>query len=778
MQAPDLITELHSLTAPLPHVGGKAGGFAVLNRLKLPFPPGFVISTEAFRDFTKEVRARTLDARGEASRTRTLDPSQMLDVPLPSSLCDALSRRLAGASGRFAVRSSCSHEDGSKNSFAGVFETFLNVPLDEVLRRIRDCYASCYSPRAVSYAENRGIPLEDLAMAVIVQECVSPICAGTAFSADPLSGTRDNMVVEAWWGLGNAVVDGSVTPAHFRYNRRTGAVYDSRPGKGTHYVSPGSGSGVVSRPLEAQHRGLCLGAEEVRRLANHAGSLEEALNQPVDIEWAKREDGTLVLLQCRPLVLPCASSFTEYELKVPPREAPILTGMPTSDKIVTGTVRKMKSRHDPYGPNDIVVIKDVGVDWVPSLVQAKAIIVETGAWTSHFAIIMREYNLPTLLGADSAMALLEDGEEVTLSCVGNPGKVWRGALPIVTKERDITALKKPKTPVHLVLSALSNVEKYLRLPVDGIGLVRLEFVITDIVKIHPLALVAYDQGTLTDAKTRARIEALTEGYALKAEYYVATLAAAISEFASRCPTGIVNVRAPDFTSDDYLTLIGGEFFEPPCEANPMMGWRGTTRLLDATYVDAFALDCAAFRRAIDDYGFSNVNILVPFCRTPDDGRRIYDTIRAKGPRKARIGMMVELPANALLARYFADIFDFFLVGPMDLTQLTYGADRSSTQLGRYNNETLAVKELVLCLLRNLEGRGKEIFIGGWPLFQYFEEYQAVASNNELKLVELPDRFVSLIENVAALEATVAAKVTRPLGSTTIAASPIARSAAL
>jgi pyruvate,water dikinase len=302
-----------------------------------------------------------------------------------------------------------------------------------------------------------------------------------------------------------------------------------------------------------------------------------------------------------------------------------------------------------------------------------------------------------------------------------------------------------------VTSTLTNLDQYLRLPLAGIGLVRLEFLVHNDIGIHPLALIDYDNGAPQPPALKSAIEQRTRGFSSKREYYIQKLTEGICAIACRCPGKNINVRAPDFVVGDYLTLLGGRDYENEAEANPMMGWRGTSRLIDERYVAAFEMDCEAFRRVVDDYGFRNVNILVPFCRTPADAVAIRTILKRNGPTEALVGMMVEIPSNVMLAKQFAAIFDFFLVGPMDLTQLTYGADRTAWRLSRYCNETEAVKEMVKHFFYNIRDCDKDVFIGGWPLFQYLAEYNHVKGNNRIHVVELPDRLLELFENVSRLE---------------------------
>jgi pyruvate,water dikinase len=746
-------------------VGGKSFGIRRLIEAGVAVPPGFAVTTEAFSAFLEHNRLKQLIARLKENSRQDLprlktESENVQRLVLSGTFPDAVGREIngavrdlegrMGAGRRFAVRSSCDYEDLQEMSFAGVYQSFINASAGCILANVLGCYGSLYSVRSILYMLDHNLDIEAVHMGVLIQESVEAECAGTLFTADANSGFTGVHKVEAVWGLGEGIVSGKIVPNSWTIFKENNRIIGRTLGNTMQRYVAQEAEGVecVNTP-EQKRDTFCLTDAEVEQLAHYATRLEEQEGQPLDIEWVKSTNNELLLLQVRPLKVYSDGFFSRYTILSGQEGKPLLRGMPITDKVVSGKVRIAEDGRCDGFTDDILVVKYIDLDSLPFLRNVKGIIVEGGGYTSHIAIILREHGIPAILGAEGAREKLAEGQTVTLVC--GEGSVWAGELDFSRDDVDIGAIRKPRHTIGLVASALASIDHYLRLPVDGIGLVRLEFIVYERIGIHPLALIDYDAGVSQDPALKAAIEERTRGFKSKREFYIQKLAEGICAFACRCRDRFVNVRVPDFITGDYLMLLGGREYEPYTEANPMMGWRGTSRLIDEEFRAAFEMDCEAFRRAIDDYGFSNVNILVPFCRVPEDGRLIKSLLREKGPVAARIGMMVEIPSNVMLAKKFAEIFDFFLVGPMDLTQLTYGADRLSLKMSKYCNETEAVKEMVKYFLHSIREHHKDVFIGGWPLFQHVEEYDRVKGNVRLHMVELPDRLLELFDNVNRLE---------------------------
>lgn len=751
-------------------VGRKAHGLRLYHRAGLPVPRGFAVTTDVFRAFVQHnalgQRIAALSGRPASEEASAEIQAAFAAGRFPESgeaailaeaarLAESVDGRAEGRALTFAVRSSGDHEDLEGMSFAGMYRSLLNVPREALLDSIKACYASLFAPRSLAYLAGAGVRAEDVAMGVLVQETIDAEASGTLFTADAVSGFSGNGTVEGVWGYGEGVVSGAITPTSWTVHKRTGRVIGRSIGDtGRAYGACAGGIALAETPAEKRDR-FCLEESEVEWLFARAteltGSDGAPLDAPLDIEWVKSRAGKLYFLQARPLAVRERRAFVRYEVVAAPGAERLVRGTPITDKVVRGTARRAQNGEVPKGEDVILVAENLEPDWLPHLGGVRGIVVEGGGVTSHMSIILRERKIPALFGAKGAWERIPEGAAVTLVCAGE-GAVWTGELSVKETAFDPAAVPKPKTRVCVVSSNIADIDTCLKLPLDGIGLMRLEFVIHEKIGVHPLALLDYDRGALgDDPALRAAIEERTRGYPVKREYYIQKLTEGICAFASRVVGRVINVRLPDFISDDYLALLGGARYAGRPDANPMMGFRGTSKLIDEENREAFIMDCEAFKRAFERHGFKDIRVLVPFCRTPDDGRRLRELFREHGPKDVRVGMMVEIPSNVMLGAKFSQIFDFFLVGPMDLTQFTYAADRTSPKNHAYASETEAVKEMVKCFLRNIEGRGTEVYIGGWPLFQYAAEYWPLLTNNKLHLVELPDRLVELFENVYELE---------------------------
>jgi pyruvate,water dikinase len=747
-------------------VGSKSFGIHRLTLAGLPVPKSLVLTTNAYVEYLEHNHffpllteldkiefnchdlADTAEKVSAKIRSGKFPESITKDLQTEVQKIDSINN----TSTRLAVRSSCTYEDLDGTSFAGLYKTFLNVPASELLPKILECYASLFSPRALTYLKTNNISVKDLRMGVLIQELIDADAAGTIFTAEPDSGFAENIQIEAVHGFGEGLVSGHITPDSWTVSKRNGKVIGrSFGGDNNMYIVNGNeGLNVVSKSIEQQNS-LCMEEFDIELLAGCAKRLEILEGYPLDIEWVKSKNGKIFFLQVRPLTCVAHNNFLiRYEIIDSQKQKPLLRGKPITEQVVTGRVRVLK-RPEEVTQEEILVVENLDPNWLPFIKNAKGIVVESGGYTSHMSIILREHNIPSIFGAQDACSKLQEAQQVTLACLGNEAIVWDGEPNVKKTVVDVTKIQKPEHHIYAVTSTIANLDQFLKLPLDGIGLVRLEFIIWQLIGVHPLALVDYDLRKPQPLEIQQAIQQKIRGFKSAREWYMEKLTEGICIFASRCPEKVVNVRLPDFTSDDYLQLLGSEKIKSVDESNPMLGWRGTSRLIEESNRCAFELDCEALRRAVEDLGFNNVQVMVPFCRTPEDGATIRRIVQEKGPRNARVGMMVEIPSNVMLAQDFAKIFDFFLVGPMDLTQLTYGADRTSAKLSKYCNEVKAVKEMVKCLFTNLAGFEKDVYIGTWPLFQFLEEYEYLRGKNRIHLAELPDRLLEAFDKVNQLE---------------------------
>src|SRR2546428_9799728 len=751
-------------------IGGKAAGLSSLREEGFPTLPGIVVTGEAFDRFLGAGNLQDYVARLDRldpvspddhpqkliQKIRTGIVSSALPPVVRASLAEVLDRASWGQT-PLAVRSSCTAEDGQDDSFAGVYEWNISGPRKKAGEYVLGCYASLFTERAIAYALKPRFKASELRMAIVIQPAIDPVAAGVAFTAEPETGCDKNVLIESVCGLGAGLVSGEVSRYVFVVNKKTRSIIrKTRGDKGHRYVFDPAGGTRREMNSAARAAQFSLLEEDLKRLFEIVCEIETRMaGQPVDVEWAKTPGGDLVILQARPLHMSTGEAgFIEYTLEVERDELPIVTGQPITDKVVVGRVRHATDMSVVASRGEVIVARHLDVDWTPRLKHATAVVTEGGGYTSHIAIILREMGIPALFGAEHAFEKLAEDALVTVACNRRPGGVWLGRQPYRERRIDLANVYRPRAKVHLVTSALGGLDRALRMPVNGIGLVRLEFLISNAIGVHPRAILDAERGQALPDTVRAAVRDRMRSFASPSEYYIETLCEAVCAFASRCPEKVVNVRFADLLSDDYLSLVGGELYETERESNPMLGWRGTSRLIDPDYGDAFTLDCLAFRKAIEEKGFDNITLMLPFCRTPEDAAVAIEHIRKHGPRHAPIGMMVEIPSNIALADEFADLVDYFLIGPMDLTQLTYGADRKSRRLSRYSDATAATREMVKFFLEKIRGRGKRVFVGGWPLFQYLEEYLPRLTNNELLLVELPDRLPQVFANLQRLEAKV------------------------
>ncbi len=660
-----------------------------------------------------------------------------------------------------AVRSSATAEDLPDASFAGQQETYLNIKGDEtLLTAIKNCFASLFTDRAISYRESFGFDHFSIGLAVGVQKMVRSdlASAGVAFSLDTDSGFKDVVLINGAYGLGEMVVSGAITPDEFLVFKPTlkegyEAIIEKKLGKKTHKMiygtTPEERVKVVPVLPENQKK-FCLPDEDVLQLAKWVIDIEEYYSDkygkwtPMDVEWAK--DGQLnelFIVQARPETVHSRkdhSKIITYKIVEPYEERikkRIVEGIAVGDKVAFGKVKLMNSIQDAkdFEAGDILVTDMTDPDWEPIMKKAAAIVTNRGGRTCHAAIVARELGVPAVVGTGNATEVLKNGQEVTVSCAeGEVGYVYDGKIEYEVEEIDISTLPKTKTPIMMNVASPEGAFDFSFLPNAGVGLAREEFVINNYIAIHPLALIKFDEIKEKDPELAKVIEDKTFGYDNKEEYFIKKLSYGIARIAAAFYPKPVIVRFSDFKSNEYANLIGGKYFEP-VEENPMIGWRGASRYYSPQYKEAFGLEIKAMLRVRDKMGLKNVKVMVPFCRTPEEGEKVLKVMEEFGMPKGHNGLevyvMCELPSNVVLADQFSEHFDGFSIGSNDLTQLTLGLDRDSSLVAHlYDERNEAVKRLIAQVIKTAKEHGRKIGICGqapsdYPDFAQFLVEQGI-----------------------------------------------------
>jgi pyruvate, water dikinase len=703
-------------------VGGKNASLGEMVRSLgaqgIRVPPGFATSADAFRGYLREnaldgtIRTAlrklsggrlTLQQVGAVIRQAILEgewPEATRTAILAAY--QALGQRVGSAAPPVAVRSSATAEDLPDASFAGQQETFLNICGDAaLLEACRRCYASLFTDRAISYRIAKGFDHEKVALSVGVQRMVRSDLggAGVMFSIDTESGFDKVVLINAAWGLGENVVQGAVTPDEYQVfkpflgDRGVVPIVEKKLGsKERKMIYAGAGGTTRNVPTSKAERGrFVLSDGEILELAQAAVTIERHYGCPMDMEWARDgETSLLYIVQARPETVQSRATGAMKSYSVRSHGPTLLKGLSVGEAVVAGRVCLIDNARDidRFVDGSILVTGNTDPDWVPIMKRAAAIVTDHGGRTSHAAIVSRELGLPALVGTGEATHLLHDEQEVTVSCCeGDEGFVYEGQAEYDVEEISIDEVPATRTKVMLNLANPAAAFRWWRLPVEGVGLARMEFVVSNAIKVHPLALTRID--ALTDEAAKAEIEALTSGYADKGDYFVDRLARGLSRIAAFCHPKPVIVRMSDFKTNEYANLLGGAQFEP-VEENPMIGFRGASRYYSPRYRDGFLLECRAIRKLREEVGFRNVVMMIPFCRTIDEADRVLDVMREAGLERGREGLevyvMCEIPSNVILAREFAERFDGFSIGSNDLTQLTLGVDRDSGELAALFDE--------------------------------------------------------------------------------------------
>ncbi|MBF2054473.1 MAG: phosphoenolpyruvate synthase [Candidatus Sericytochromatia bacterium] len=714
----------------------------------------------------------------------------MLQARMPEAVqADILSAYAALQAGhtgplQVAVRSSATAEDLPDASFAGQQESYLNIRnAEELLEACRHCYASLFTDRAIKYREDNGFEHMKVALSIGVQKMVRSDkgAAGVCFTLDPETGFENLILITGAWGLGENVVQGSVNPDEFylfkpalkagKYpliSRKLGdkaltmiyaedAVAASRRSVGVSHT-------IVNRetPPVLQRR-FVLSLEEVIELGQWCQQIEDHYGKPMDIEWAKDGlTGEMFIVQARPETVHSqqGSGYQYHHYQLLESGPVLVTGKNIGDRIAAGRARVLQSpaEIDKVQPGDVLVTDITNPDWDPILKKAAAIITNKGGRTSHAAIVAREIGAVAVVGTGHATERIRDGQLVTVSCIdGTVGQVYDGLLKWDEQIIDTQNVALPdKTKVMLILADPEQAFKLSRLPSHGVGLMRLEFVINNSIQIHPMALVRYPD--IPDPAVKAEIEALTLQYPDKKQYFVEKLAEAVGTIAAAFYPRPVIVRMSDFKSNEYANLMGGKAYEPH-EENPMIGFRGASRYTHPRYREGFALECAAMKRVRDEMGLNNVKLMIPFCRTLEEGRQVLLTMESLGLKQGENGLeiyvMCEIPSNVILAEDFAELFDGFSIGSNDLTQLTLGVDRDSEiMLDSFDEQNPAVKRMITTAIAAARAKGVHIGLCGQAPSDYpaFAQFLVEAGIDSISFN--PDALLKGIENIRQAEAKV------------------------
>jgi pyruvate,water dikinase len=750
-------------------------------------PDGFATTAAAYREFLEandlsdKINALLDDlsaGKKELSQVGTAIRRLIRQATFPESIVNSIADAYADLCSRsdaeeidVAVRSSATAEDLPEASFAGQQETFLNVTgADELLEACRKCYASLFTDRAISYREEKGFGHMRVALSVGVQKMVRSDrgSAGVIFTLDTETGFKDVVVINAAWGLGENVVQGTVTPDEYvvfkpvlNKNAVAPIIGKALGAKEKKMVYARGGSKKIKNidTPKKDRREFVLSDPEILQLARWASDIEAHYGKPMDIEWAKDGDNEdLYIVQARPETVQSqkkAGSMRRYRLKEDGKR--LLSGQAIGDAVSAGRACLLKSAEDieQFEAGAILVTEMTDPDWVPIMKKAAGIVTDYGGRTSHAAIVSRELGIAALVGAADATETLKTDQEITLSCAeGDRGYVYDGILEFEETEISLKDIPDTRTRIMMNIASPAGAFRWWRLPAQGIGLARMEFIINDIIKIHPLALVNFDQ--LEDKKVKKTIREITRGYEDKTEYFVEHLARGLSKIgASQHPHPVI-VRLSDFKTNEYADLIGGSQFEPE-ENNPMLGFRGASRYYSDAYRAGFALECRAIKRVRETIGMKNVHVMIPFCRTPQEADRVYEAMAENGLIRGKAGLevyvMAEIPANIILADQFAERFDGFSIGSNDLTQLVLGVDRDTSEIAHlFDERNDAVKQQIRHLIRAAHQADKKVGICGQAPSDYpdFAAFMVEAGIDSISLN--PDSVIDVKQRVAETEA--------------------------
>ncbi len=735
----------------VPIVGGKNASlgemYQDLKRKGIAVPNGFAVTALSYRYFIEKANLKdkiksilsdlnTHDTRNLMERGKKVR-DVILNAEVPEEIQKEIIKSYKKLSKEYgdkytdvAVRSSATAEDLPDASFAGQQETYLNIVGEKaILEACKKCFASLFTNRAISYREDKGFDHFSIALSIGVQKMVRSdlSSSGVMFSIDTESGFKDAVFITGIYGLGENIVQGAVNPDEFYVHKPTlkkgyRPIISKKVGekKIKMIYNPKGPNPVKNIPVSKEDmQKFCITDEEILKLARWAVIIEDHYNKAMDMEWAKDgKTGKLFIVQARPETVQSQKNAGELEEYVLKKKGQVLVvGSSVGARIGAGPVRVIKEVSGIHGfkKGDVLVTEMTDPDWEPIMKIASAIVTNKGGRTCHAAIISRELGIPCLVGTNDATEKLKTGDKVTVSCAdGEKGRVYKGILKYVVEKHNLKSIPKTRTKIMMNIGNPESAFEQSFIPNEGVGLAREEFIINSHIKIHPKALINFEK--ITNQKVKKQISEITVGYKDKKQFFVDKLAEGVGMIGAAFYPKDVIVRMSDFKSNEYKNLIGGEEYEPE-EGNPMIGWRGASRYYSEEYRQAFELECEAIKKARNEFGLKNIKLMIPFCRTIEEGLKVQAIMARKGLKRGKDGLeiyvMCEIPSNVVLADEFSKIFDGFSIGSNDLTQLTLGLDRDSEIVSSiYDERNQAVKTLISTVIKTARKNGKKIGICG------------------------------------------------------------------
>ncbi len=779
----------------VPLVGGKNASLGEMYQKLTPkgvqIPNGYAVTAYAYHYLLKQagiaddIRSilKNLDVKNmsnlEERGRKVRNTVKQAEFPegLKKAILDAYRKmeKKYGKNCDVAVRSSATAEDLPDASFAGQQETFLNVRGDhELLEACHKCFASLFTNRAIAYREEKKFDHFKIGLSIAVQKMVRSdrAASGVMFSIDTETGFKNAVLINSAYGLGENVVQGNVNPDEFYVFKPTlkegySPILTKRLGaKHVKMIYTADGTKTSTKNVKvkkADRDRYSITDKEILKLAEWAVVIEEHYSKeaghfkPMDMEWAKDgKSGKLFVVQARPETVMSQKDFTvleDYQLK---EKGDLITkGSPVGSKIANGTARVIERAEEigKFKKGEILVTTMTDPDWVPIMKIASAIVTDRGGRTCHAAIVSRELGIPCVVGTNDATEKIKSGQDITVACEGEVGNIYKGRLKFDIKKTSLKHLKMPKTRIMMNLGNPDIAFESSFIPNAGVGLARLEFIINSYIKIHPLALLHYKK--MKDKSLKKKIAEMTVGYKNKSEFFVEKLARGVATIAASFWPNDVIVRMSDFKTNEYANLIGGQLYEPE-EDNPMLGWRGASRYYDPNYKDAFALECKAMKRVRDEMGLKNLKLMIPFCRTVEEGKKVIAEMKKNGLKQGEHGLeiyvMCEIPSNVILGEEFAKIFDGFSIGSNDLTQLTLGLDRDSELVRHiFDERNEAVKTLVRQIIKIGKKKKRKVGICGQAPSDYPEFARFLVKEGIDSMSLNPDTVVKTIMDLSKMK---------------------------
>jgi pyruvate,water dikinase len=735
----------------VPRVGGKNASLGEmigsLRKEEIRIPDGFATTAKLYWDFLDKNDLRGKIEEHLQELVKGKKPlkevgASIRELFLSASFPNVIAQEIAQAYEKLcdrygkkdvdvAVRSSATAEDLPGASFAGQQESYLNIRgKEQLLHACKKCFASLFTDRAITYRTEKGFEHMTVALSIGIMKMVRSDKAGSGvmFTLDTETGFPRTIIINAGWGLGEYIVKGEINPDRYIVfkpqlkNEEMIPILEKALGSKDKKLVYSEEAGSTTKKLQTsqeEREAFVLSNKEILQLARWGVRIEEHYNRPMDIEWAKDgETNELFIVQARPETVQShvneSSALLSYTLKEEGKE--LVTGISIGEAIATGKVSKILDVKDidQFKKGDILVTQMTDPDWVTIMKEAAGIITDYGGRTSHAAIVSRELGIPAIVGTEKATTVLQPDQAITMSCAeGETGHVYEGILKFDKSKVEVEGIPKTKTQIMMNMASPDASFRWWRLPCEGIGLARMEFIINNIIKIHPMALVKFD--SIHDDDLIAQINELTKGYKDKTEYFVDNLAKGIARIAAAQFPYHVIVRMSDFKTNEYANLLGGKPFEPK-EDNPMLGFRGASRYYSDRYKEGFALECHAIKRAREEIGLTNIVVMIPFCRTVQEAKKVIQIMAENGIERGKNGfevyVMAEIPSNVILADKFAEFFDGFSVGSNDLTQLVLGIDRDSAELAYlFDERNDAVKESIRDLIKSAHAHSPRRKVG-------------------------------------------------------------------